>query len=105
MLWKGFNHEGTGVGAVSCSDGDSLPFQQLPDFVENDLAHYYLCILRSGGKVVKNLPASAGDARDVGSIHGCRRSPSEENTLQYFCLENHIDRGGWWAIVHGVTKS
>ena len=93
MLWKGFNHEGTGVGAVSCSDGDSLPFQQLPDFVENDLAHYYLCILRSGGKVVKNLPASAGDARDVGLIPGSGRSPGggNGNPLQYSCLGN--DRG------------
>ena len=85
MLWKGFNREGTGVGAVSCSDGDSLPFQQLPDFVGNDVAHYYLCILRSGGKVGKNLPASAGDARDVGLIPGSRRSPGggHSNLLQY----------------------
>ena len=58
----------------------------------------------AGGAVVKNPPANAGDARDAGSIHGSRRSPREENTLQYFCLENHIDRGGWWAIVHGVAK-
>ena len=106
MLWKGFNHEGTGVGAVSCSDGDSLPFQQLPDFVGNDVAHYYLCILRSGGKVGKNLPASAGDARDVGLIPGSRRSPGggNGNVLQYSCLENPMDRGPWWATVDGVAE-
>ena len=40
--------------------------------------------------VVKNLPANAGDARDVGSIPGLRRSPEGEhgNPLQYSCVEN-----------------
>ena len=46
--------------------------------------------------VVKNPPANAGDIRDGGG-HG--------NTLQYSCLENPMDRGAWWAKVHGVTKS
>ena len=57
--------------------------------------------------VVKNLPASAGDARDVGSIPGSRRSPGGGNgtPLQYSCLENFMDRGAWWATVHGVAKS
>ena len=57
-----------------------------------------------GGAVVRNLPANAGDARDAVSIHGSQRSPREENTLQYFCLENPMDRGGCWATVHGVAK-
>ena len=57
--------------------------------------------------VVKNPPASAGDIRDVGSIPGSGRSPVEGNgnTLQYSCLENSMDRGGWLATVHGITKS
>ena len=57
--------------------------------------------------VVKNPPASAGDARDMGSIPGSGRSPGEEhdNLLQYSCLENPMDRGTWWATVHGVTRS
>ena len=57
--------------------------------------------------VVKDLPASAGDARDVGSIPGSGRSPGEGNgsPLQYSCLENPLDRGAWRATVHGVTKS
>ena len=61
----------------------------------------------SGGSVVKNLPANAGDARDVGLISGLGRSPGGRNgnTLQYSCLENSMDRGAWWATVHGVTKS
>ena len=47
-----------------------------------------------GGAVVKNLPAKAGDARDVGSIPGSGRSPGagNGNPLQYSCLENPMDR-------------
>ena len=57
--------------------------------------------------VVKNPSASAGDIRDMGSIPGSGRSPGEGhgNPLQYSCLENPMDRGAWWATVHGVTKS
>ena len=57
--------------------------------------------------VVKNPPANAGDLRDEDSIPGLGRSPGEGNSnpLQYSCLENPIDRGTWWATVHGVTKS
>ena len=60
----------------------------------------------SDGAVVKNQPANAGDAREVGSTHWLRRSPGEGNgnPLQYSCLENSMDRGAWWATVHGVTK-
>ena len=57
--------------------------------------------------MVKNLPANAEDVRDEGSIPGLGRSPGEGNgdPLQYSCLENPLDRGDWWAIVHGVAKS
>ena len=56
--------------------------------------------------VVKNPPVNAGDARDMDSIPGSGRSPGEgnRNPLQYSCLENPMDRGAWWATVHGVTK-
>ena len=42
-----------------------------------------------------------------GSIPGLGRSPGEGNgnPLQYSCLENPMDRGAWWATVHGVAKS
>ena len=58
-------------------------------------------------QVVKNPPANAGDLRDEGSIPGSGRSPGGEygNPLQYSCLENTMDRGAWWATVHGVAKS
>ena len=56
--------------------------------------------------MIKNPPASAGDIRDVGSIPGSGRSPGvgTGNQLQYSCLENPMDRGAWWATVHGVAK-
>ena len=51
--------------------------------------------------------ASAYNAGDPGSIPGLGRSPGEGNgnPLQYPCLENLLDKGGWWATVHGVAKS
>ena len=57
--------------------------------------------------VVKNLPASAGDIRDVGSIPGLGRSPrvGKVNPLQLFCLEKPMDKGAWQATVHRIAKS
>ena len=57
--------------------------------------------------VIKILPANAGDTGDAGSIPGLGRLPEGRhgNPLQYSCLENPMDRGTWWATVHGVTKS
>ena len=58
-----------------------------------------------GGSVVKkNLPANAGD---VCSIPGLGRSSGEEygNPLQYSCSGKPIDRGAWWATVHGIARS
>ena len=51
--------------------------------------------------------ASAYNAGDLGSIPGSGRSPGKGNgnPLQYSCLENPMDGGTWWAIVHGVEKS
>ena len=56
--------------------------------------------------MVKNPPASAGDIRDTGLIPGLGRFPGEENgnPLQYSCLGNPMDRGAWWAVVHGVAR-
>ena len=56
------------------------------------------------GSMVKNPPASSGN---LGSIPGLGRCPGGGNgsSLQYSCLENPMDRGAWWAIVHEVTKS
>ena len=54
--------------------------------------------------MVKNPPASGGDARDTGSIPGLGRSPGGGYPLQYSCLDNPMDRGAWWAIVHRVAE-
>ena len=61
----------------------------------------------SGGPVVKNLPANAGDIGDMDLITGLGRSSGIENgnPLQYSCLENSMDREAWWATVHEVTES
>ena len=50
---------------------------------------------------------SVCNARDLGSVPGLGRSPGEgnRNPLQYSCLENPMDRGAWWAMIHGVAKS
>ena len=57
--------------------------------------------------VVKNPLGSAGDPGDVSLIPGSGRTSGENNgnLLQYFCLKSPMDRGDWWATVHGVTKS
>ena len=57
--------------------------------------------------MVEKPPANAGDLRDVMSIPGLGSSPggNNGNPLQYSCLENPVDRGAWWLMVHRVTKS
>ena len=53
----------------------------------------------------KNQPANAGASRDLVLIPGLGRSSGEwnGNPLQYSCLENSLDRGAWWALVHGAA--
>ena len=53
--------------------------------------------------MVNNLPANAGD---TGSIPGSGRSPGvgNGNLFQYSYLGNPMDRGAWWATVHGIEK-
>ena len=56
---------------------------------------------------VKNLPASAGDIRDLGSIPGLGKCPGggHGNSLQHSCLGNSMNRGAWRAIGNEVAKS
>ena len=65
------------------------------------------CFPGSTWEAVKNLPANAGDKRDLGSIPGSGRSLGERNghPPPYSCLENPMDRGVWQATVHRVTQS
>ena len=57
-----------------------------------------------GGSDNKEPACNAGD---LGSIPGLGRCPGEGNgdPLQCFCMRNPMDRGAWWATVHGVAKS
>ena len=57
--------------------------------------------------MLQNPLGNSGDRRDAGSTIGLGRSPGvgNGNPLQYSCLENSMDRGAWWATVHGVIKS
>ena len=57
--------------------------------------------------MVKNPPANAGDARDVGLIPGSGRSSGvgTGDPLQYSCLGHPVDRGAWWAADRGAAKS
>ena len=64
--------------------------------------HLHVSILLGGA----DDKESSYNAGNPGSIPRSGRSPGEENVnpLQYSCLENPMDRGTWWATVHGVTK-
>ena len=57
--------------------------------------------------VIRNLPANAGDLRDMSLISGSGRScrGGHGNPLQFSCLENPMDRGAWRAIVYKIAKS
>ena len=57
-------------------------------------------------QVVKNVSANTGDIRDAVSVPGSGRSPAggHGHPLQDSCLGNPMDRGAWWATVHGVSK-
>ena len=61
----------------------------------------------SKDEAAKNLPANAGDTRDTGSIPELGGFPGvgNSNPLQYSCLKISMDRGAWWATVHGAAKS
>ena len=73
--------------------------------VEKSLQLMFLSVIKCPGGSDGN--ESACNAGDSGSVPGLCRSPGEGNgnPLQYSCLENPMDRGAWWAMVHGVAKS
>ena len=79
-------------------------------YFKNDC--YFMSLLPVAGAfqvalVVKNLPANAGDVREISSILGLGRYPGggHGNSLQYSCLENPLDRGARQATVHRAAKS
>ena len=77
----------------------------LPSFLSGSILQKCSAISAfPSGSVGKESTCNAGDP---GLIPGMGRYAGEGkgNLLQYSCLENSMDRGAWWAIVHGVTKS
>ena len=75
----------------------------------NSFRNVYTLIGFPGGSEVKNPPAmqeTACNEGSMGSVHGLGRSAvgGHGNLLQYSCLENPMNRGAWWATVHGVTR-
>ena len=61
----------------------------------------------SSGFSGKEYTCSAGDASDVGLVPGSGRSPAggHGSPLQHSCQKNHVDRGAWWAMIHGCAES
>ena len=86
---------------------DSLNSIEIPNDYHNKLREVNGNIPIWGFPGGSDGKESACNAGDPGSIPGLRRSSGEGNgnPLQYSCLENPMDRGAWWATVHGVAKS
>ena len=73
----------------------------------NNTYFVYICTVFLGFPGGSDGKESACNAKDLVSILGLERSPEggHSNPLWYSCPENPMDRGGWWATVHGVAKS
>ena len=100
---------------VQCRDVKYWKFKALFKKIKEGLNKWQesLCSCIRRYNIIKGFPGgsegkeSACNVGDLGSIPGLGRSPGEGNgnPLQYSCLENPMDRGAWWATVHGVAKS
>ena len=79
---------------AACSQQEMITKKEMRNH-KNKLEPNHFSLDFSGGAVVKNLPANAGDARDAGLISGLGRSPGGRNgnIFQYSCLEKSMDRG------------
>ena len=90
--------------ASFCTQGQTCLLLQISfDF----LLLHFSTLWWKGFPASSEVKASACNAQELGSIPGLGRSPGQGNgnPLQYSCLENPMDRGAWWATLHGVAKS
>ena len=100
----------SGGGVLSSEEQDSVQYMLTAGEQEaatcRRSASVYLSLARGflGGSDGEESAPSAGD---LGSVPGLGRFPGKGNgnPLQFSCLENPMDRGAWWATVHGVSKS
>ena len=85
---------------------ESEKTKQKIQFVQWMITHLYPLLDFPIGSSIKESTCNAADPGDLGSIPGSRRSPGggNGNPLQFSCLGNLMDRGAWWATVHGVKK-
>ena len=97
MIWGGRWEGGSGLGT------HVHPWQ----FHVNIWQNQYSIVKQNKVKIKIKKKESACNAGDLGLIPGLGRSPGEGNDypLQYSGLENSMDRGAWWAIVHGIAKN
>ena len=81
-----------------------IRFLSQEDLLEKDKLSTPVFLGFPGGSPVKESACNVGD---LGLIPGLERSPGEGNgyPLQYSRMENSMDRGTWWATVHGVARS
>ena len=91
----------------TCSVSLQLPFHVFWELVFLFILLLFASPAYSVSLLIKNLPANAGDGRDMGLIPGSGRSPGGGHgySLQCSFLENPMDRGAWWASVHRVAQS
>ena len=107
--WERLTDKETGSALV----GGAMLSKSLIQFSVDGWGHVPSLLFTWGQTMVDDFPggldskASVYNAGDPGSSPGLGRSPGEGNgnPLQYYCLENPMDRGAWEAIVYGVTKS
>ena len=98
------------VWTVMSPDCNCQPAEELSTTADAETRQRWgntVCSLCRGFLGGSDGKESACNARDLGSTSGSVRSPGEGhgNPLQYPCLEYSMDRGPWWAAVHGVAKS
>ena len=93
------------VVKTSCSEETHLLFSFSGNFCR-EIDKALTCWGCPGGTCGRESACDAGATGDLGLISGSRRSPGggHGHPLQYSCLEIPMDRGAWWATVHGVTK-
>ena len=91
----------------SGSQGPPLLLHNLPSNQGIPGLRFVPHILSRASQVTPVVKCNAGDVRGAGFIAGPGRCPGggHGNPLQCSCLENPMDRGAWWATVHGVKKS